>query len=255
MKNTLFAVLALLALLACNSPETAPENPASEETEKDPGDYDSLDPGPLAEAMFEAIGGREKWADLGMLYIRTKQEENGVDEPYMNELWRDMNDFKLRIEQQNDDFHRIAYLSDEGGWVESVKEGEVQELIPAQLEQMRYEHNRDFYVMLHRLAAQDPGLSIKSTDHDRVDCYENDEYLCSFLLDEQKRPATFTRYRNGTDYLQLFHFSDWQTTRGMLHPVEGASQDSSLVFRTLVWEPSDKSFEEVYELDYIYREE
>ena len=41
----------------------------------------------LAEQMFKAIGGKEKWCGLQSLYIKAEHTEPQMDIPYQSEIW------------------------------------------------------------------------------------------------------------------------------------------------------------------------
>ena len=233
------ALLAAGALAGCG--ESAPKGPPFA---GEPADVE------LAEAMFEAIGGRVRWAEMRSLYIKATHRQPDLNKPYQSEIWRSLDSFKLRIEQQNEDFHRIGLFSDEAGWIRYVNGDSAYQLKPLQLQSWRYSQEQNVYVLLHRLAGES-GFRVHVKDERTVQFFEGPQWVCSFELDEENRPTRFIRPNVEGDNV-VSQFTAWGESNGYTHPIAGGPSDGSFVFNTELWAPSDKSFEQAFNVPYRY---
>ena len=210
------------------------------------------DPQSLAASLLYAMGGDSLWATNNSLYFRTQVQEQGMESPFVSEEWRDLNAFKLRIEQQNEAFHTIGYFSQSGGWLELVGQDSLRRLADGELVAWWFDHERNFYRMLHRLASGDPELTLQSTESNQLDCLEDGVKLVSFVLDEEKRPSEFHIWPLDAEAPQTFRYSEWGTLpNGMVYPKQGARADSAFSFQMLVWEPSTGIYEAAFD-DFPY---
>jgi len=236
-KGTIFLTAAYCILLwvGCQPQGGAPE-------------YKAGDPQSLAASLLYEMGGDSLWASRNSLYLRTQMNEKGMSETFVSEEWRDLNAFKLRIEQQGKSFHTIGYFSQPGGWLELVGQDSVYQLTDGELVAWWLDHERNFYRILHRLASGDTELSLESSAPHQLDCLEDGVKLCSFILDEDRKPANFLIWPLDAEEPISMHFSAWGSLpNGMVYPMQGARADSAFSFNMLVWEPAVGIYEAAFE--------
>ncbi len=239
MKTYLSSLLALLLLFSCQSPETdGSESGLSVFTGEESAVRE-------ANRMFDAIGGKEAWAALRALYVKAIHEQPNLEQPYQSEIWRDMEDFRIRIEQQSPEFHRRAFFNEEGGWIEYVDQDSARQLSPEAADGWRYGNAHNVYVLLHRLA-QAGRYKVRQTTEGRLQFYQDTTFLCAFETDDQGRPAIFiTHSMEGEE--QVTHFTRFDTTEGLVHSAAGGPADGSFTYQTKEWIPSAKPLEEAFE--------
>lgn len=231
----ILGVVVLLFMTGCT--------PQSEAPTYNPGDPESM-----VAAMLYAMGGDSLWASNNSLYFRTQVVEKGLEMPFVSEEWRDLNTFKLRIEQQNNDIHTIGYFSQAGGWIELPKQDSLRKVTDGELVNWWLDHERNFYRTLHRLASSDADIQLESSEDHRLDCKEDGVLLCSFVLDTDKKPSTFHFWPLDAEEPLTMHYSTWGTLpNGMVYPLEGARADSAFSFKMLVWEPSVGIYEAAFD--------
>lgn len=234
MKQTLYFSFILFLFLSCQS------NPSDSNFK---GDSDALQ---LAEEMFEAIGGKMRWANLRSVYIQAIHEEPELKYPYKSEIWRDLDDFKVRIEQQSPEFHKVGYFSDAGCYVLNLNLDSIRQI---STENVRNGHNHNVYVLLHRYASEE-GFKVISPKENRIDFYEGDSlFLCGFELDSLKRPHHFITKNNAGEE-QVFIFSKWGTTEGLVHSAGGGPVDGDFSYDTKIWQPSEQNYEASFDFPY-----
>ena len=207
------------------------------------------DPGAVeqAEAMFDAIGGKKRWGKLRSLYIQATHEEPELEGPYKSEIWRSIDEFKIRIEQQSDQFHTVAVFSDEGGWVTYYHREETKALDPDVVAAWKHGHQHNVYVMLSRLA-QNGTYTVRERSDGTIGFFEGETFLCAVELDEENRPYGFIAPgANGIEGRS--NFTIWGTTKGMVHSAGGGPTDGSFSYTTDVWKPSNKSFDDEFGFD------
>ena len=203
----------------------------------------------MAEEMFEAIGGKHRWAALRSLYIKARHTEPEMDQPYESEIWRGIDEFRLRIVQRNDSFHRLARVNADGGRVVYVDEGgRSRTFTPEQLNQWTFEHNHNVYVVLHRLGKNPNLFRVTLEETDRLTFYDGDQLLAAFRLDEASRPHLFYQPTLAGD-LSASEFSKWGTHDGLVHSAGGGPLDGNFRYTTLEWQPSTRSFSESYSFE------
>lgn len=207
-----------------------------------------------ADSMFIAIGGMERWCRLKSLYIRAEHTEPEMPIPYTSEIWRAIDTFELVIEQQNDSFHVKAVITDKQGLVRYYDQRDTMRILtPEQLADWAYGHKHNVYVLLHDLACDPQNYRVEIDAQERLTFYKDQVYEVSFGLDELKRPFMFYQ-PNPDGSVSASIFTRWGTHEGLVHSAGGHPLDSNFVYRTEIWEPSQKSLketfgEEIFQLD------
>ena len=185
-----------------------------------------------ANLMFRALGGKEKWASLKSLYIKATHTEPSLEEPYQSEIWRGIDEFKLRIEQQSGDFHNLGLFSEEGGWVFYKKKDSKRVLTQVQLEDEKLQHEHNIYVLLNKIASTNQYKAVLNGQ--RLEFHKGESFAVAFILDEKHRPEIFiTKRGDGTE--NVSHFECWNNTDGLIHPAGGGPVDGNFRYVTEVW--------------------
>ncbi|MEO0474262.1 MAG: hypothetical protein AAF206_31935 [Bacteroidota bacterium] len=247
MKPTLLLFLSCLLLFSCTTESQTTGTESSQADVHFYGDQISVE---MADKMMEALGGRKKWAAVKALYIKANHIGQGPEDSYQSETWRDLSDFKVRMERQNDRFHSIGLFSDAGGWVMSGDDGSTNELDETAMSNLRFGNAHNLYVMWKRLAT-DPGYQVDFQGSNReISFHQGLDLLCAFILDERNLPVRFIAPLPNGEAGPPSDFRKWAETDGLWHPVSGGPSDSSFVYQTEVWQPSFKGFEESFEVAY-----
>jgi len=201
----------------------------------------------LAEQMFKAIGGKEAWCNLKSLYIKAKHNEPQMTIPYQSEIWRDIEQFDLVIEQQNDSFHAKAVLNKLGGTIRYYdKRDTLRTLTENQLKEWEFEHEHNIYVLLHKLSCTPQKFEVKVDAEDRLAFYRDSIFYTSFELDDQLRPYKFY-IPNMEGKISGSIFTHWGIDEGLVHSAGGHPMDSTFMYRTEIWKPSEKSLRSSFE--------
>lgn len=201
----------------------------------------------LEAKMFEAIGGVEKWANIRSLYIKATHTEPSMDKPYQSEIWRGTDEFKLRIEQQNEDFHKIGLFSEDGGWIHDLKKNRIRKLSTENLDSERKGHIFNVYVLLKDIASSKKYSSV--INGQRLEFYKDKAFMVAFILDDQYRPKIFITKNNGGEE-NISHFDLWNETNGFVHSAGGGPVNGNFHYRTEIWQPSKLPFEEAFDVKY-----
>ena len=200
----------------------------------------------MADNMFEAIGGKEKWCRLKSLYIKANHTEPKMPLPYTSEIWRAIDTFELVIEQQNDSFHVKAVITDKEGIVRYYdKRDTIRTFTREQLADWAYGHKHNVYVLLHDLACNPQQYLVEIDEEERLAFYKDTVFEVSFGLDELQRPHLFYQpHPDGSVSGSIF--TRWGTDDGLVHSAGGHPLDSNFVYTTQIWMPSEKSLSETF---------
>ena len=200
----------------------------------------------LADSMFHAIGGMEKWCRLKSLYIKAEHNEPQMPLPYTSEIWRAIDTFELVIEQQNDSFHVKAVINDKEGIVRYYdKRDTVRVFTAEQLADWAYGHKHNVYVLLHDLACNPQQYLVEIDEEQRLAFYKDTIFEVSFGLDEQKRPHMFYQpHPDGSVSGSIF--TRWGTDNGLVHSAGGHPLDSTFIYTTDIWLPSEESLSDAF---------
>ena len=204
--------------------------------------------GPVeADEMFKALGGRKLWADLKSLYIKAKHLEPGIGS-YQNEIWRGVDAFKLRIEQQNQDFHKLGLFSEKTGTISYFKRDSSRQLSAEDLSRFRKSNDQNIYVLLSKMA-KDKSY-IPSINGQRLEFHHQGEFIVAFILNDEKLPVVFITPSENNSPESVSYFNKWHKTNGYVHPAGGGPVGGNFFYVTEVWLPSNSVFEEAFEVKY-----
>ena len=200
----------------------------------------------LAEKMFKAIGGKEKWCGLQSLYIKAEHTEPQMDIPYQSEIWRGIDQFELVIEQQNDSFHAKGVFNEYGGTVRYYdKRDTIRVLTEVQLRDEEFDHDHNIYVLLHKFGCNPENYLVAIDDNERLVFYKDSVFVSSFGLDDQSRPYLFYK-PNPAGSISGSIFTHWGTDEGLVHSAGGHPLDSNFVYRTEIWNPGTLPMKEMF---------
>lgn len=188
------------------------------------------------ERMLEALGGRENWASLKSLYIRAIHTEKGIDKPYQNEIWRNIDTRQIKIVQQNEDFHTVGYIDGDRGWI-IRNQGEAKEMSEQQLAGLLHWDKHLIYGIFHRIAENRPGLCYRIDKRQRLVVYHDGGMLAAFEFNEKGLPYKFYTPSPDGKKENMSIFSQWGESEGFVHPVVSEPQGEATVFRAEEWKP------------------
>ena len=217
-----------------------------DKTEEKPGFLGEEEAILRAEEMFIAIGGKEAWCRLKSLYIKAEHTEPQMSIPYQSEIWREIDEFELVIEQQNDSFHVKAVIDRDGGTIRYLdKRDTIRILDEDQLRNWEYNHDHNVYVLLHKLGCNPQDYTVELDEEGRLAFYRDTVFVTSFGLDESSRPHLF--YSPSPDgKINGSRFTHWGTDGGLVHSAGGHPLDSNFVYRTKIWQPSEEPLKNVF---------
>ncbi|MDF1864440.1 MAG: DUF6265 family protein [Saprospiraceae bacterium] len=201
-----------------------------------------------AEKMFKALGGKIVWSELRSLYIHAIHNEPTLEHPYESHIWRDVDEFKMRIEQRGPEFNNIGLFSNDQVEIQYVHRDSMRWFSKDALENEKYAHEYNVYVLFKKLVTQS-GILVKLDKDDRLDFYENEEWLCGFILDEQNRPYRFfSPNPDGTHSESIFKI--WKTINDYTHPAGGGPVDGNFEYVTKIWRPSKENIETAFDVEF-----
>ncbi len=229
------SLIAIISFVSCKTPET---DKASFQ-----GNKDAV---ALANTMFAAIGGKEKWCELRSLYIKAEHTEPQMTIPYQSEIWRAIDRFELVIEQQNDSFHVRGVFTPQEGQINYLDDRDTFRILSAeQLEDFEYDHNHNVYVLLNDLACDPPNYRVEIDPAGMLAFYRDTTFMSSFGLDDMNRPNMFYHpLKDGNIVGSIF--THWGTDDGLVHSAGGHPLDSNFIYRTEIWQPSTQTLEEAF---------
>jgi len=200
----------------------------------------------LADQMFETIGGKEAWCDLKSLYIKAEHNEPQMDRPYQSEIWRALDRFELIIEQQNDSFHVKGVFSDSLGRVRYYdKRDTFRDIAEELLEEWSFDHRHNIYVILHDLACTPEEYRVEMNEESMLSFYRDSAFVARLGLDEQLRPYLFY-HPNYDGSTSGSIFTHWGKDGRLVHSAGGHPLDSSFIYRTEIWQGSNKTLKESF---------
>ena len=202
-----------------------------------------------AEAMFEAIGGKKRWANIQSLHWKAIHTEG--ESSYENSTWREFDEFKLKVEQKDSNFHRIGYFSNEGGWIEYLDRDTVERVNDPMMRNIFRNHQMNIYSILYFLATE-PNLGVKFGKEGRLEFEQNLVVVCAFVLNDENRPVQFiTRSIDGLR-AETSTFDQWSEREGYFYPSIGGAVDSTFRFEVEEWKADNKPFSDI---QFVYQSE
>ena len=199
----------------------------------------------LANEMYEAIGGSERWCALRSLYIKAEHTEPQMTIPYQSEIWRGIDTFQVIIEQQSDSFHVKAIFTDQGGTIHYLDDRDtLRTLSEEQLASWKFGNKHNVYVLLHDLACE-PSAYTATIEGEELVFYQNVTFIVRFGLDEMNRPHLFY-HPTANGEIVGSRFTQWGTDQGLVHSAGGHPLDSNFLYVTEEWVSSEQSLMESF---------
>ena len=153
-----------------------------------PSAFAQDDPGRArAEQMLEAMGGRAGWAQVKFVHVEAIHDDVDIREPFTNKIWNDFTAPRVRFEAKNAEIDRRRAIDGDKGW--RVRDGEQSTLSPEQIEDDRKWWEANIYRTLHRLAVNDPDLTVRAVGEHRLEIFRKDgTRLNWFYLNQRGEP-------------------------------------------------------------------
>lgn len=144
-----------------------------------------------SERMFNALGGRARWAALTSLVNDSWQHRIEPPHTVRARISMDLTSPRWRIETTAPDLHLIRVWDDarKQGWRLS-RSGQIENLPEATRDEDLRWHRGHVYRTLHRLAAREAGLSARMADG-RLEVMEGQQRIAWFQLSGNGEPYAF----------------------------------------------------------------
>ena len=177
----------------------------------------------MAEQMLDAIGGRKAWA--GLRNTINGSQQNRANEPTVvyAVITMDFEKPRFRIETTAQDLHLIRVINQDKHW-RLRRSGEIEDVPPDLIEDDMTWYAAHLYRTIHRMAARDPGITVRVNDLNRLEILENGERLLWFALDAKGEPYAFGSWDNDVGSLS----GPWDFVQdGIHHPRWVSSADGT----------------------------
>lgn len=164
--------------------------------------------------MFEALGGRERWADLRSVHTEGEfvvQESDRI----ATRQWRDMIALRLRQEQVRGASTEIVVVSPRGGW---TRGGNTVTSMPPELQARTLLHMEAHLFQVLRDLAVGASRGVRVASDGMLEIATPAGPLCWIELDAEGRPARSGWRPEGKWEGRLFQYEDWTTTDGYPWP-------------------------------------
>jgi len=144
----------------------------------------------LAEELLAAMGGREAWAGVRYMHVEAVHDDASIRDPFSNFIWNDFTAPRMRFEARNAAIDRRHGVTGDTGW--RWRDGQVSALTPEQVAGQRAWWEANVYRTLHRLAVNDPELTVRTPAPRRLEVFRADgRRLNWFLLNQRGEPMLF----------------------------------------------------------------
>lgn len=142
------------------------------------------------EKFLSALGGREAWAAQTGTVNDSQQNRPGKPTVVRAVITMDFTAPRFRIETTAPGFHTVRVINGDKSW-RRTREGVIEELPPAVLEEDMRWYGAHIYRTIHRLARRDPALTARTGADGRLEIVENGARLLWFRLDVKGEPYAF----------------------------------------------------------------
>lgn len=177
----------------------------------------------LADRMFAAIGGRERWASLRNTVNDSLQFR--LEEPFVVRavIRMDFTQPRFRVDTTAPGLTLARVVDGERHW--RLNRAGVVEDVPAEvLEEDRRWHAGHVYRTIHRVAARDPALRVAVNDKGRLEVREGAARIAWFALDARGEPYAFGAHDDEVGSIS----GPWNFVQdGIHHPAWVARPDGS----------------------------
>ena len=149
------------------------------------------------ERFLSAMGGRAAWTQVKFVHVEAIHDDIAIAEPFTNKIWNDFTAPRVRFEAKNASLDRRRAITEDKGW--RWRDGQVTALTPEQYEDDRRWWEANIYRTLHRLAVNDPDLTVRAIGEHRLEVYRADgKRLNWFVLNPRGEPMLFGTWDNET---------------------------------------------------------
>lgn len=143
-----------------------------------------------AERFLTAMGGRAAWADVKSYVIRATHHEANQPASYANTIFNDFASPRVRIEAKSATVEVQRAIEGDRGWVR--RNGIRSELTPEQVRDETRWWEANTYRTIHRLAANDPELTVRAVGPNRLEIWRTDGVRLNwFELNAAAEPIRF----------------------------------------------------------------
>lgn len=144
----------------------------------------------LMEEFLAAMGGREAWAKVNFIHVEAVHDDSEIRDPFINKIWNDFTTFRLRFEVKNAALDRRRGVIGDTGW--RWRDGITSALTTEQIADERKWWEANIYRTLHRLAGNDPELTVRSVGPRRLEVFRRDGVRLNwFVLNQRGEPMLF----------------------------------------------------------------
>lgn len=143
-----------------------------------------------AERFLAAMGGRATWAQVKFAHVEAVHDDVAFAETFTNKIWNDFSAPRVRFEAKNAQIDRRRAIAGGAGWRQ--RDGQLIPLTAEQVEGDRRWWEANLYRTLHRLAINDPGLTVRAVGEHRLEIFRADgQRLNWFVLNPRGEPMLF----------------------------------------------------------------
>jgi hypothetical protein len=175
----------------------------------------ATDPGPVAERMLAALGGREAWARAKNTVNDSRQDWDGEPPELRVVITMDFERPRLRIETWGKDLHVVRVVDGEAHW-RQARDGQIGPVPEAVLEGDRKFWQGHVYRTLHRVAARDPVIRLAMGKEGRLEVHEAGKRIAWYALDRRAQPYLYGAHDDEVGAI----FGPWEREAGGIrHPV------------------------------------
>jgi hypothetical protein len=182
-----------------------------------------VEAGLRAERMLTALGGRPAWSSL--VNSVNDSQQNRLQEPTVVRavITMDFDRPRFRIETTAPGLHLVRVVDGDQHW-RLNREGRIEDVPADTLAADRAWYQGHVYRTIHRVAARDPRLSLRSAEPDRLEVLEDGKRIAWFALDARGEPYSFGAHDDDAGTL----CGPWDmVVQGIRHPVWVSSRDGS----------------------------
>lgn len=215
---SLLTLTGLLFIGTLHGAQSAPPNAASA--------FAAESPAQRVDRLLAAIGGREAWTRVKFVHVAATHHQTSLREPFPNGIWNDFSAPRVCIEATIDGDRRIRTIADGKGF--RVRSGQRHELTVAEVADEHTWWESNVYRTFHRLAVNDPELTVRCVGEQRLDIFRPDGKRLNWLLLNQRGEPV--RFATGDSENASIFGPLVAEAGGVKHPRWGTSFDGSFRF-------------------------
>ena len=177
----------------------------------------------LAQQMLERLGGKSKWAALKNTINGSMQYRSTAPTAVYAVITMDFTKPRIRFDTTATDINLIRVINGSSSWRISWS-GQVEDLPAESLEQDLAWYQAHLYRTIHRIAIEDPKLTLKVSNTNQLDVFSGESRLIWFRLTQDAEPYAFGVRDDENGSLS----GPWIVERnGIRHPAWVSSHDGT----------------------------